>query len=199
VEAPTDELAKGVPPLMLIQIKGKNLEITDALKSYVEKKLKKLEKYFQNIREASVVMTVQRGMHMVEVQLEGDGVLLRGEERRGTDMYGSIDQVVEKLETRVKKFKGRHYGKPSEEGPREKEVIKGQAMTEAFGAEVEAEEMPQIVRTKRFAMKPMTPEEAAQQMELLHHDFFVFRNSESEDVNVVYKREDGHYGLIEPA
>lgn len=184
---------------MLIQIKGKNLEITDALKSYVEKKLKKLEKYFQNIREASVVMTVQRGMHMVEVQLEGDGVLLRGEERRGTDMYGSIDQVVEKLETRVKKFKGRHYGKPSEEGPREKEVIKGQAMTEAFGAEVEAEEMPQIVRTKRFAMKPMTPEEAAQQMELLHHDFFVFRNSESEDVNVVYKREDGHYGLIEPA
>lgn len=184
---------------MLIQIKGKNLEVTDALKSYVEKKLSKLEKYFQNIREATVVMSVQRGMHVVEVQLDGDGVLLRGEERRGTDMYGSIDQVVEKLEIRVKKFKSKRYGKTTEEGPREKEAIKGQVMTEAFGPEVEADEMPRIVRTKRFAMKPMTPEEAAQQMELLHHDFFVFRNSASEDVNVVYKREDGHYGLIEPA
>lgn len=184
---------------MLIQIKGKNLEITDALKSYVEKKLQKLEKYFNSIKEASVVMSVQRGMHMVEVQLEGDGVLLRGEERRGTDMYGSIDQVVEKLEIRVKKFKSKHYGRPAEAGPKEKQAIKGQVMTEAFGAETEAEEMPQIVRTKRFAMKPMTPEEAAHQMELLHHDFFVFRNSESEDVNVVYKREDGNYGLIEPA
>jgi putative sigma-54 modulation protein len=191
---------------MLIQVKGKNLEVTDALKDYVNKKLRKLEKYFHDIKEATVTMSVSRGMHVVEAQLEGDGILLRGEERRGTDMYGSIDQVVEKLETRVKKFKGKLYGKTTEEGPREKEAIKDQAMAEAFGpetsaAEAEAEfgEMPAIVRTKRFAMKPMTPEEAAQQMELLHHDFFVFRNSESEDVNVVYKREDGNYGLIEPA
>lgn len=186
---------------MLIQIKGRNLEVTDALKSYVEKKLQKLEKHFQNIKEATVVLRVQRGMHMVEVQLEGDGVLLRGEERRGTDMYGSIDQVVEKLEVRVKKFKSRRYARTTEEGPREKQATRGQAMAEAFGSETEdeSEEMPQIVRTKRFAIKPMTAEEAAHQMELLHHSFFVFRNSESEDVNVVYKREDGNYGLIEPA
>lgn len=186
---------------MLIQVKGRNLEVTDALKDYVDKKLRKLDKYFHEIREAVVVLSVQRGMHMVEVQLEGDGVLLRGEERRGTDMYGSIDQVVDKLETRVKKFKGKLYGKTTEDGPREKAAIKDQAMAEAYGpeeAEVEVEETPSIVRTKRFAMKPMTPEEAAQQMELLHHDFFVFRNAESEDVNVVYKREDGNYGLIEP-
>jgi putative sigma-54 modulation protein len=188
---------------MLIHIRGKNLEVTDALKSYIEKKLQKLEKYFQNIREASVMLCVERGMHMVEVQLEGDGVLLRGEERRGTDMYGSIDQVVEKLEIRVKKFKSRHYAKTTEEGPREKEALKGHARTEAFGTAIEPEsefeDMPRIVRTKRFAIKPMTPDEAAHQMELLHHDFFVFRNSESEEVNVVYKREDGNYGLIEPA
>ena len=184
---------------MLINIKGKNLEITDALKSYVDKKVQKLEKYFHDLKEASVVMSVYRGMHMVEIQLEGDGILLRGEERRGSDMYGSIDQVVEKLETRVKKFKGKRYGKSFEEGPREKEAIKGQAMEEAFGPEgEEPEEMLAIVRTKRFAIKPMTPEEAAQQMELLHHDFYVFRNSLSEDVNVVYKRQDGNYGLIEP-
>ena len=186
---------------MLINVKGKNIEVTDALQSYVNKKLQKLEKYFHDIKEAVVVLSVQRGMHMVEVQLEGDGVLLRGEERRGTDMYGSIDQVVEKLETRVKKFKGKLYGKTTEDGPKEKVAIRGQVMTEAFGAEEAgpAEEIPTIVRTKRFIMKPMTPEEAAQQMELLHHDFYVFRNSDTEDVNVVYKRDDGNYGLIEPA
>lgn len=185
---------------MLIQVKGRNLEITDALRNYVDKKLQKLEKYFRDIKEATVTMSICRGMNVVEVQLEGDGVLLRGEERHGRDMYSSIDEVVEKLEIRVKKFKGRLYGKTTEEGPKEKEAIKDQMMEEAFGSELaEEEEIPTIVRTKRFAMKPMTPEEAAQQMELLHHTFFVFRNSLSNDVNVVYKREDGNYGLIEPA
>jgi putative sigma-54 modulation protein len=186
--------------VMLIQVKGKNLEVTDALKNYVNKKLRKLEKYFHDIKGATVTMSVSRGMHVVEVQLEGDGILLRGEERRGTDMYGSIDQVVEKLEIRVKKFKGKLYGKTTEMGPRQKSAIKDRVMTEAFGPEeAEPAEMPTIVRTKQFALKPMTPDEAAHQMELLHHDFFVFRNSETEEVNVVYKREDGNYGLIEPA
>lgn len=187
---------------MLIQVKGKNITVTDALQDYATKKVRKLEKHFQDIKEAVVTLSVQRGMHIVEVQLEGDGILLRGEERRGTDMYGSIDQVVEKLETRVKRFKGKRLGRTTEEGPKEKEAIKEGLMTEAYGEETEeadTEPMPAIVRTKRFPMKPMTAEEAAQQMELLNHSFFVFLNSETEDVNVVYKREDGNYGLIEPA
>lgn len=187
---------------MLIQVKGRNIEVTDALENYAGKKVLKLEKYFQEIKEAVVTLSVQRGLHIVEVQLEGDGVLLRGEERRGTDMYGSIDQVVEKLETRIKRFKGKRQGRSTEDGPKEKEAIKEGLMTKAFGeesAESDAEPAPKIVRIKRFAMKPMTAEEAAQQMELLHHSFFVFRNSETEDVNVVYRREDGNYGLIEPA
>lgn len=184
---------------MLIHIRGKHVEVTDALKSYIEKKLQRLDKHFHDIKEATVILSVQRGMQMVEIQLEGDGILLRGEERRGNDMYASIDEVVEKLEVRVQKFKGKVRGKSHDEGPKEKNAIKQQAMTEAFGAEVdEQEDMPTLVRTKRFAIKPMDPEDAAQQMELLHHDFFVFRNSETEDVNVVYKREDGNYGLIEP-
>lgn len=187
---------------MLIDIKGRNLEVTDALSNYIEKKLQKLEKYFNEIKEATVRLNVVRGFQQVEVQLEGDGVLLRGEERRGTDMYGSIDQVVEKLESRVKKYKGKMMSKTLEKGPEAKEAIKEDIMAEAFGGEegaaVEVTTTPAIVRTKRFAMKPMTPDEAAQQMELLHHDFFVFRNSQTEDVNVVYKREDGDYGLIEP-
>ena len=184
---------------MLIHIKGKHVEVTEALKSYIEKKLQKLDKYFHDIREANVVLSVQRGMQMVEVQLEGDGVLLRGEERRGNDMYASIDEVVDKLESRVKKFKGKRAGKSIDEGPKEKNAIKNQAMVEAFGREEAEPDLLIVVRTKRFALKPMTPEEAAQQMELLHHEFFVFRNSDTEEVNVVYKREDGNYGLIEPA
>lgn len=185
---------------MLIHIKGKHVEVTDALKSYIEKKLQKLDKYFSEIRQAEVTLSVQRGMQMVEVQLEGDGILLRGEERRGNDMYASIDDVVEKLERRVEKFKGKRAGKSIDDGPKEKNAAKDMAMVQAFGPEeIEAGEMPVLVRTKRFALKPMTPEEASQQMELLHHDFFVFRNSDTEDVNVVYKREDGNWGLIEPA
>jgi len=194
---------------MLINIKGRNMEPTEALQEYATKKVHKLEKYFHEIKEAVVTMSVQRGMHIVEIQLEGDGVLLRGEERQGTDMYGSIDQVVEKLETRVKKFKHKKYAKSTEDGPKEKEGIKDQIMTDAYGpaqepaaeeeAEPEEEVHPTIVRVKRFTMKPMAPEEAAQQMELLHHDFYLFTDSQTNNVCVVYKRDDGHYGLIEQA
>lgn len=194
---------------MQINVKGRNIEVTDALKSYLEKKLKKLEKHFQDLKEANVTLLIHRGMHIVEVQIEGDGITLRGEERRGTDMYGSIDQVVEKLEVRAQKFKGKRIGRAIEVGPKEKEQIKQQVMTEAFGSVVvpsesaEHEEsgsslLPSIVRLKRFSVKPMTPEEAALQMELLHHDFYVFRNSNSDNVNVVYRRDDGDYGLIIP-
>ncbi len=186
---------------MLINIKGKHFEVTEALSSYLDKKLQKLERHFHDLREAVVTLSVQRGMHVVEVQLEGDGITLRAEERHISDMYESIDKVVEKLESRITKFKGKLHGKTIHEGPKEKTFIKDNLRTEAFGEEGEEgeiDEEPGVVRTKRFAMKPMTPEEAAQRMELLHHTFFVFRNAQNEDVNVVYKRDDGNYGLIEP-
>jgi putative sigma-54 modulation protein len=188
---------------MLVTVKGKNVEVTDALKRYAEKKVQKLEKYFKDIKEAQVTQSVQRNWHIVEVQLEGDGVLLRGEER-SDDMYASIDLVVDKLERRVQRFKGKLYGKTTDKGPKEREVQREQVAAEASGVEnleqlpAEAETAPVIVRMKRFAFKPMTPEEAANQMELLHHDFFVFMNSHTEVMNVVYKRKDGNYGLIEP-
>lgn len=188
---------------MLVTVKGKNVEVTDALKRYAEKKVQKLEKYFKEIKEAQITQSVQRNWHIVEVQLEGDGVLIRGEER-SDDMYASIDLVVEKLERRVKKFKGKLMGKSTEDGPREKEAQRDQLVADALGVEniesatAEAEFAPTIVRMKRHAFKPMLPEEAANQMELLHHDFFVFLNSDTESLNVVYKRKDGNYGLIEP-
>jgi len=185
---------------MLINIKGRNVEVTDALKNYVEKKIAKLEKHFSDIKGANVVLTVNRGYHIVEVQLEGDGILLRCEERRGTDMYGSIDQVVEKLEIRAIKFKDKRIAKTIENGSKEREIIKNQVMADAYSSDEPAEdEMPSIVRLKRFALKPMTAEDAAQRMELLQHDFYVYRDADNERVNVIYKRDDGNYGVIDPS
>jgi putative sigma-54 modulation protein len=184
---------------MLVTVKGKNVEVTDALKSYSEKKIQKLEKYFREIKEAQVTQSIQRNWHIVEVQLEGDGILLRGEERTD-NMYASIDQVVEKLERRVQRFKGKLYGKTTDKGPKERDAMREELAAEAEGetAMDQTEALPTIVRSKRFAIKPMSPEEAANQMELLHHDFFVFLNQDSENIGVVYKRKDGNYGLIEP-
>ena len=184
---------------MLISVKGRNVEITDALRRYAEKKIQKLEKYLGAIKEAHVTETVEHGQHVIEVQLEGDGFRLRGEERTD-DMYASIDQVVEKLERRIHRFKGRIFERRKGEGPKEREAQKEAITQEAIGTDEapSEEELPQIVRTKRFPIKPMVPEEAALEMELMHYDFYVFLNSDTEQANLVYKRRDGNYGLIEP-
>lgn len=178
---------------MRITVKGKNVEVTQTLQLYAEKKIEKLDRYFHNLTEAIVTQSVQKNSHIVEVTLEGDGILLRGEER-SDNMYSSIDLVVEKLEVQIKKFKGKlmersHPSQPPKEHATE-------ALIEA--EESIAGEAPQIVRTKTFPMKPMSPDEAALQMELINHDFFIFMNSESNLINVIYIRQDGNYGLIEP-
>lgn len=173
---------------MLINVKGKNIEITPALREYSEKKLQRLQKYFNHIQLMEVTQSLQRNWHVVEVLVEGDGILLRAEER-ATDMYEAIDLVAKKLEEQMRRYKERLVRKPrtaAEEPFPEEEVV-------------EESEEPRIVRIKRFPIKPMAPEEAAQQMELLNHSFFVFLNAETQQVNVIYKRRDGNYGLIEPA
>jgi len=178
---------------MRVTVKGKNIAVTDALERYAEKKVERLGKYFQNIKEAIVTASTQRNWHTVEIMLEGDGMVLRGEERTD-NMYASIDQVVEKLEKQIKRFKGKliervHPGEPPKEHVAE---VSLELTPEAH------EPTPKIVRSKSFPLKPMPPEEAAMQMELLNHDFFVFLNTETELVTVIYKRQDGNYGLIEP-
>ncbi len=172
---------------MQVTVKGKNVEVTDTLKQYAQKKLQRLERYFRNIKAAHVTQSVQRGLHHVEVMLEGDGVLLRGEEKTG-DMYASIDQVVEKLESQVKRYKGKLIDRTHQQRD---EWPEG-----AIYVEEDEDQMPRIVRMKRFQLKPMAVEEAAMQMELLNHGFYVFLNVETEQVNVVYKRDDGNYALI---
>ncbi|MDQ0285103.1 putative sigma-54 modulation protein [Desulfofundulus luciae] len=171
---------------MKVQVRGRNVEVTNALKEYVEKRLGKLVKYLDLIEEAQVTLTVEKDSHRVEVTIPINGIILRGEESTG-DMYASIDLVVEKLEKQIERYKGRLYRRL---GRQNTEVKAGDNKKEEDG--------PQIVRTKRFAMKPMSVDEAVMQMNLLGHSFFVFSNADTEKVNVVYRRRDGNYGLIEP-
>lgn len=178
---------KGVTPLKIV-VRGKNFEVTNALREWVEKKVGKVEKYFDNIKEAQVMLSVSHNRHRAEVTIPLDGIVLRGEEETG-DMYTSIDKVMDKMERQIEKYKTRI-------DPR----LNGESVRDFFPGKVggTSYEEPQVVRTKKFAVKPMPVDEAIMQMNLIGHSFFVFRNADTEEVNVVYTRKDGNYGLIEP-
>ncbi|MBO8129089.1 MAG: ribosome-associated translation inhibitor RaiA [Peptococcaceae bacterium] len=170
---------------MRVKVRGKNIEVTGALRDYVEKRLSKLEKFFANFGEVQVTLEIEKDTHRVEVTVPVDGIILRGEEAT-QDMYASVDLVVDKLEKQVEKYKGRLAKR-----------VRVNPAPAAQDNELEEEPLP-VVKTKRFAMKPMPVDEAILQMNLLGHNFFVFTNAETNEVNVVYKRRDGNYGLIEP-
>ncbi|MBM7853673.1 putative sigma-54 modulation protein [Desulfohalotomaculum tongense] len=175
---------------MKINTRGKNIELTPALKDYVEKRINKLEKFFDDLGDAQVTLLVEGDKQKVEVTIpiKVNGLILRGEESTG-DMYTSIDLVVDKLEKQIEKYKGKLFERRQRGG-------NGKAVPKTAPAERENE--PRVVKTKRFAVKPMSVDEAILQMNLLGHSFFVFSNADSEQVNVLYRRKDGHYGLIEP-
>ncbi len=172
---------------MQVLVRGRNVDVTNALKEYVVKRVGKLDKFLDNIDEATVVLVVEGDAHKVEVTIPINGMILRGEESTG-DMYASIDLVVDKLEKQIEKYKGKLVRRRA---TNDQKVFPG-------ARETAEEDGPRIVKTKRFAIKPMPVEEAVLQMNLLGHSFFVFSNAETEQVNVVYKRKDGNYGLIEP-
>ena len=172
---------------MKVQVRGRNIDVTAALKDYVEKRIRKLERYLDNMGDAQVTLSVEREFHRIEVTVPINGMILRGEESTG-DMYASIDLVVEKLEKQIEKYKGRLL----------KRSAKGAGESRLEAAYAQDTDGPRIVRTKRFAFKPMAVDEAVLQMNLLGHTFFVFSNAETDQVNVVYKRKDGNYGHIEP-
>jgi putative sigma-54 modulation protein len=175
---------------MDINIRGKNLPVTDALQRYIEKRLGKIERYLEGVDTVQVNLAVNRDSHVVEVTIPLNGYLLRGEEVTG-DMYGSVDLVVEKLERQIAKYKTRLMKKLKNGTLKELPEI-------AAEHRGEAEPEPKLIRTKRFPIKPMPVEEAILQMNLLGHSFFVFFNAETEEVNVLYRRRDGNFGLIEP-
>ncbi|BCJ87888.1 ribosome hibernation-promoting factor, HPF/YfiA family [Effusibacillus dendaii] len=181
---------------MNIQLRGENLDVTEALRSYVEKKIGRLEKYFDTPpKQVQVTLSVIRDLHIVEVTMPLNGIIMRAEER-SDDMYASIDLVAEKLEGQIRKHKTKLNRRFREAGIRT--LFQENGAGPAVAVE-EDDETGRIVRVKKFAFKPMTAEEAVLQMDLLGHSFFVFSNAESNEVNVVYRREDGNYGLIEPS
>jgi putative sigma-54 modulation protein len=170
-------------------ISGKNIDVTPGLRSAVEQKLGKLERYFTPETEVIVTLSVEKERQKIEVTIPIRGNIVRSEQV-SDDMYVSIDLVEEVIERQLRKYKNKLIDKHQE----------GDGLKMSFVEEDEEIEEGEIriVRTKKFGMKPMFPEDACVQMELLGHNFFVFSNAETDEVNVVYKRKDGTYGLIEP-
>ena len=179
-------------------ISGKNIEVTPGLKDAIEQKLGKLERYFTPETEINVTLSVEKGRQKIEVTIPVKGNIIRSEQT-SDDMYVSIDLVEEIIERQLRKYKNklvaRNQGHPTSYASTGNSFRK-----EFFESEEETVEDDEIkiVRTKKFGIKPMFPEDACIQMELLGHAFFVFSNAETDEVNVVYKRKDGSYGLIEP-
>ena len=183
---------------MEVLVRGKGVVITDGLRDYAVKRLHKLTNHFHNLTSATVTQTIQGQMHRVEVLLDGDGVKVRCEER-GDDLYAAIDRISVKLERQLQKYKGRdrhkshhHYGHHGEQ------VSPRTAPVTIEGLEDDEPMTGQIVRLKKFAIKPVTADEAVAEMELLSHSFFVFENADTGKVNVLYRREDKNYGILEP-
>lgn len=174
---------------MKVTIYGKNMQLTDALREATIKKIKRLDKFFQQDIEAKVVLSVEKKIQKVEVTIPFNGRIVRVEEY-SDDMYNSIDEAVESLEQQIRKHKTKLQDKRHTS-----ESIKFENIEP-----LDENEEPEfkVVKTKRFAIKPMNIEEAILQMDLLKHNFFVFLNADSEEVNVVYRRNDNNYGLIEP-
>lgn len=181
---------------MLLTISGKGMEVSDYLRGLVEKKARKLNRYFKEDTEVLIVLSIEKSRHIAEITVPFyGGALLRTEESSG-DMYSSVDAALKKLERKIMRHKTRlekdlhekayDYAEPVFADEAEQEGIFD---FESGGA---------IVRRKTFPTKPMSAEEAAAQLELLGHSFFAFVSSESEEVNVIYKRKDGDYGLLEP-
>lgn len=172
---------------------GRNVEITDALRDYAHNRLSRLERFSNQIVDAKVVLHVKAASDLsrsnrVEVQLNVPNGIIRAEEA-AADMYRAIDAAVDVLERQLKKFKGKFVTR----------AHRGEPPAADDTPDDDGEEFaPEIVRSKRFELRPMGPEDAAAQMEALGHDFYMFTNAQTNEVNVIYKRRDGNYGLIEP-
>ncbi|NVY96826.1 ribosome-associated translation inhibitor RaiA [Lactobacillus sp. DCY120] len=179
--------------MLQINVRGENIEVTQAIQNYVEKRLSNLNKYFKDADNpiAHVNLKVYRTKSSkVEVTIPLSQVILRAE-KSGDDMYKGIDDVFEKLERQIHKYKTRINRKARMQNRR----LLDQAAVEE--AAPEAEDELEIVRTKHFSLKPMDAQEAVLQMQLLGHDFFIFEDAQTNGTSIVYKRKDGRYGLIE--
>ncbi len=169
-------------------ISGKNLDVTDGLKAAIEEKIGKLERYFTPETEVHVTLSVEKERQKIEITIPMKGNIVRAEQV-SDDMYVSIDLVEEVIERQLRKYKNKLVDRQQSAASLSKAFIE---------EEIEEDDEIKIIRSKKFGMKPMDPEEACIQMELLGHNFYVFRNAATDEVNVVYKRKGNTLGLIEP-
>ncbi|MHB1357115.1 MAG: ribosome hibernation-promoting factor, HPF/YfiA family [Anaerolineae bacterium] len=178
---------------MEVLIKSRNVEVSEQLRAQIEKKVSKLERFLPTIDEARVELTVQKtksagDSHVVQLTLRANGAILRAEERT-SDLYTSLDTALEKITRQIEHYKGRHYRSHSRISS---------ALENSESIPVEAEPRDLVVRTKAFQTRPMSVEEAIEQMELLGHDFFVFFDASTKAFSVLYRRQDSGYGLLLP-
>jgi ribosome hibernation promoting factor len=181
---------------MRLQVKGKNVEVSDSMRRYAEEKLGKLDRQLHALTQVELELCVEKNPSISANQIAEATVFTKGPTLRAreasTDMKASIDQLTDKLLRQVEHYRAK----------RSRKHVRGNGNQPPPGGSMsisDEEPAPQIVKTKQFAVKPMSAEEAALQLELVGHDFFVFRSDESNEVNVIYRRNDGGYGLIEPS
>ena len=193
---------------MQVIVQGRNFEVTDRLHEYVEDKVNRLDRYLSTITEARVELATEKtrsaeDRQVAQLTIRSKGVLLRSEERSG-DMFTSVDMAMDKIKRQIDRYKSKRRGRlrsAQAEAPLaalDEEEEEEEILSTELAEEEEEEGTARIARTKRFRMTPMGPEEAVEQMELLGHNFFVFYNADDGEVNVVYARRDGSYGLIQP-
>ncbi|MFO8010375.1 MAG: ribosome-associated translation inhibitor RaiA [Dehalococcoidia bacterium] len=183
---------------MDLVIKGKNIDVPENAKAYIEKKAKKFDRHLQNISRAKVEVSEEstrskENRYVVEVTIDSDGTFLRGEER-GPDIFSAVDSVSGVIDRQIKRYKDRLQGRKRQRTA----LSKNPATIEGEVVPPEEEESTGMIKYKRFPIKPMSPDEAIEQMEFLSHDFYLFFNAENERYCVVYKRGEGRYGLLEP-
>ena len=177
---------------MQVTVIGRHIEATDALKQYATEKFSRLEKYLPKAVQVVVTLSVVKKVHHIaEASIKSNGLLIQASEET-SEMYSAIDLLIEKIERRARRYKEKLVDHKHQSG-KTGSVDTAQALTHP------EERIPQIIKTKRFDLKPMQPEEAVMQMELLDKQFFIFANAGSGHINVIYKRKDGNVGLIEPA
>ena len=192
---------------MQLVLKGKNVELTDTLRGYVDKRMGRLDRFLDNKTEATVELTREQTKsseqrHVAQVTMLVNGTILRGEEK-AHDILAAIDAVTDVMNRQIKRYKGKLYEKHKTKTPAKVEaaiVSAGEAEEAGASEEEEMEFFPEgkIVKRKKYSVKPMFYDEAIEQMELLGHDFFIYYDATGEQVNVVYRRKDGDYGLITP-
>ncbi len=179
---------------MNLQLRGKNTEVTEGLRNYVEKRFAKLEKYFTREMTGTVTLIIERNEHIIEATIPINRFILRAEES-SHDMYTSIDNVVEKIERQVRKYKTRVNRKGKQVGM---DYPPFTTTEELDNTEEDVANNDRVEKTKTFVVKPMDVEEAIMQLELVDHDFFVFLNDKTDEIEVVYRRKGNKYGLIQP-